>query len=152
VETVNDSPLRRGIAAALLFAFLLAPSPAMAGAQTLKRGVGNIVQAPVDVILGPITAGIVEYRNLRNVDDTLAVRIAYALPGYFWLLGITWGASVLRCVAGFLEFIPGLFLVFTDAEMDPMFSPVERGEAVIWDYPTTVMDFKVGVDYTAAPF
>jgi hypothetical protein len=80
------------------------------------------------------------------------VRIFYVVPGYFWLMGLTLGASMLRCVSGFLEFLPGLFLVFTDAEMDPMFAPTERGEALIWDYPTTVFDFKIGVDYTSAPF
>lgn len=152
METTRTNPLWRGTAVALLFSVLLLPTPAMAGAQTLKRGVGNIIQAPIDLALTPITAGIVVYRNMRNIDDTTAVRVAYALPGYLWLVGLFMGASVLRCFSGFLEFIPGLFLVFTDAEMDPMFAPVERGEAVIWDYPTAVMDFKIGMDYTAAPF
>jgi hypothetical protein len=152
VETTNANPLRRGIAVALLFAFLLVPSPALAGAQTLKRGLGNIIQAPIDIVLAPITVGIVEYRSLTNVEDTTGVRVAYAVPGYLWLLGLTWGASMLRCFAGFLEFLPGLFLVFTDAELDPMFAPSERGEGVIWDYPSTVMDFKLGLDYTSTPF
>lgn len=151
METTNTNPLRLGIAAALLLAVLLAPSPALAGAETLKRGFGNIVQAPVDVALAPITAGVIVVRNLRTVDDSTGVKVAYAVPGYLWTLGLTWGASMLRCFAGFLEFIPGLFLVFTDAEMSPMFAPTERAEGVIWDYPSRVMDFKLGVDYTSAP-
>jgi len=152
VDTTNANPMRRGIAAAVLVALLLVPSPALAGTETLKRGIENILQAPVDVALGPITAGKVLVRNLRTVDDTTAVKIAYAVPGYFWILGLTWGASVLRCFAGFLEFLPGLFLVFTDAELDPMFAPTERGEGVIWDYPNDVFSFKLGVDYSSAPF
>lgn len=152
METTNANPLRRGIAVGLLFALLLAPSPALAGAETLKRGLENILQAPVDIVLAPITAGMVVVRNLRTVDDSTGVKVAYAVPGYFWLLGLTWGASMLRCFAGFLEFIPGLFLVFTDAEMDPMFAPTERGEGVIWDYPNAVFSFKLGVDYSSAPF
>lgn len=152
MDTTNANPMRRGIAAAVLVALLLVPSPALAGTETLKRGIENILQAPVDVALGPITAGKVLVRNLRTVDDTTAVKIAYAVPGYFWILGLTWGASVLRCFAGFLEFLPGLFLVFTDAELDPMFAPTERGEGVIWDYPNDVFSFKLGVDYSSAPF
>ena len=144
--------LRRGIAGALLLALLLAPSPALARGETLKRGFSNIVGAPIDFVLSPITAGYVLNRNLRTVDDSPGVKVAYAVPGYLWLVGLTLGASVLRCVAGFLEFIPGVFLVFTNNEMDPMFAPVERGEAVLWDYPTAVIDFKIGIDYTAAPF
>ena len=95
---------------------------------------------------------MVQYKNMANIEDSRGVRWFYAVPGYFWLLALTAGASVLRLLAGALEFLPGLVLLFTSAEMDPLFAPSEGGEAVIWDYPTTVMDFKLGIDYTAAPF
>ena len=110
------------------------------------------MQAPIDAVLSPITAGMVQYKNMANIEDSRGVRWFYAVPAYFWLLGLTVGASVLRLLAGGLEFLPGLVLLFTSAEMDALFAPAEGGEAVIWDYPTTVMDFKLGIDYTAAPF
>ena len=107
---------RRLVAGAVLTAFLFAPTPAMAGAQTLKRSFGNIVQGPIDAVLSPITAGMVQYKNMANIEDSRGVRWFYAVPGYFWLLGLTVAASVLRVVAGALEFLPGLVLLFTDGE------------------------------------
>ncbi len=147
-----NHPLRRLAAIGVVFSFLLTPTSALAGPETLKRSFGNMIQGPIDLVLAPITAGIVEYRNLKNIDDTTAVRVFWVVPGYIWLLGLHLGASVLRTLAGVFELLPGLVLLFTDAEMDPLFAPSEKSEAVIWDYPTTVFDFKLGVDYTAAPF
>jgi hypothetical protein len=152
LAATSSHPGRRLVAGAVLISFLLLPTPAFAGAQTLKRSFGNIVQAPIDMVLSPITAGMVQYKNMSNIEDSRGVRWFYAVPGYFWLLGLTLAASMLRLVAGVLEFLPGLVLLFTDAEMDPLFAPSDSGESVIWDYPTTVFDFKLGIDYTAAPF
>jgi len=141
---------RRSVAALVLAAFALAPGSALAGGETLKRSVGNILQAPIDLALSPVTAAFVEQRNIRAIDDTPGVRIAYALPGYFWLTGLTAGASVLRLLAGAFELLPGMLLLFTDAELDPLFEPGER-EAALLDQPTPVIDIRIGVDYTAAP-
>jgi hypothetical protein len=152
LAATSSRSARRLVAGAVLASFLLAPTPALAGAQTLKRSFGNIVQAPIDAVLSPITAGMVQYKNMTNIEDSRGVRWFYAVPGYFWLVALTAGASVLRVLAGALEFLPGLILLFTSAEMDPLFAPSDSGEGVIWDYPTTVMDFKLGIDYTAAPF
>ena len=143
----------RWLAGLAVAALLLGPASAEAGTETFKRSMGNLIQSPIDLVLSPITAGIVQYRNMTNVDDTTAVRIGYAIPGYFWLTGLHAGASILRGVAGALELLPGMVLLFLpETEMDPLFDPVDKGEAVIFDYPTAVMDFKIGVDYTAAPF
>ena len=103
-------------------------------------------------MLSPITAGKVIFNNLNNVEDTTGVRLFWAIPGYIWVTGLTIGASVLRAIAGAFELVPGLVLVFTDAELDPLFDPVEKGEGLIWDRPTPVMDIRLGVDYTSAPF
>jgi hypothetical protein len=140
----------RGLAALALAASLLAPGAAQAGGATLKRSIGNLVQAPIDVAIAPITAGVVEVRNLRSIDDTLPVKIAYAVPGYLWLTGLTAGASVLRMLAGALELVPGIILLPFDAEMDALFDPAESGNALI-SYDTPPMDIRIGVDYTAAP-
>ena len=152
MAATSSHSARRLVAGAVLTSFLLAPTPALAGAQTFKRSVGNIIQAPIDAALSPITAGLVQHKNMSNIEDSRGVRWFYAVPAYFWLVGLTLAASVLRLVAGGLEFFPGLVLLFTSAEMDPLFYPSDGGTAVIWDYPTTVFDFKLGIDYTAAPF
>ena len=152
MDVTQAHSLRRFAAALALGALMLAPGSAGAGTDTLKRGAGNCVQAPFDMILSPVTAGIVLKRNLDNVDDTKAVRYAYAVPGYLWLTGLHAGASVLRLLSGAFELFPGMVLAFTDAEMDPLFTPVEKSEAVVWDRPGKIMDIKLGVDYTSAPF
>lgn len=139
---------RRTAAALALCAFVLAPGSALAGGETLKRAVGNLLQAPIDLALSPITAGIVEARNLRNVEDTTGVRIGYVVPGYLWLTGLTAGGSILRLLAGAFELLPGIPLLFTDAELSPLFDPAEKGEGRILDQPTPVMDIKIGLDYT----
>lgn len=146
------SPLvRRGTAVLAVCALLALPTSALAGPETLKRGFGNMVLAPFDAAIAPVTAALVVYHNLRNIDDTTAVRVFYVVPGFVFLTSLFLMSSVLREISGVLEFIPGLGLVFTNSEMDPIFDPVERGAALL-DYPTAVMDVKIGVDYTAAPF
>ncbi len=150
MSVARPLPVCRGLAALALAASLLAPGAAQAGGATLKRSIGNLVQAPIDVAIAPITAGVVEVRNLRSIDDTLPVKIAYAVPGYLWLTGLTAGASVLRMLAGALELVPGIILLPFDAEMDALFDPAESGNALI-SYDTPPMDIRIGVDYTAAP-
>ncbi len=148
---IRSFSLRKSAAVLALTGLLLAPGTAFATPDTLKRGFGNFIQGPIDMAMSPITAGFVLYKNLTNIEDTLAVQIFYAAPGYIWLTSLFTFASVLRTVSGVLEIPPGLVLLFSDADMDPIFDPSDRGEALL-DYPTLVFDFKVGVDYTAAPF
>jgi len=150
VPVVRPQLHQRALAALALAAFALAPVPAHAGGETLKRAVGNLLQGPIDVGLSPITAGVVEVNNLRNIDDTLPVKVAYALPGYLWLTGLFAASSALRMFTGALELVPGIFLLPFDAEMDPLFDPAESGSALI-SADTPVMNIRIGVDYTAAP-
>lgn len=150
MSVARPLPVRRGLAALALASSLLAPGAAQAGGETLKRSVGNLIQAPIDVAISPVTAGVVEVRNLREIDDTLGVKIAYAVPGYLWLTGLHAGASVLRMLAGALELVPGLILLPFDAEMNALFDPAETGNALV-SYDTPPMDVRIGIDYTAAP-
>lgn len=140
--------LGRGLAmvGALAFAVLLA-SPGSATPATLKRSVQNLTQWPLDVVTAPVTSGLSIYRNLREIDDSPAVRIAYPVPGYFWNLMVNWGASVLRGVSGVIEFLPGIALAFTDAEMTPLFDPAEQNPALV-SYETGIYDLRFGIDYT----
>jgi hypothetical protein len=149
VSVVRPRPLQ-ALCLLALAALALAPASAQAGGATLKRAVGNLIQGPIDTGLSPLTAGAVEYRNLTSVDDTIGVKIAYAVPGYVWLVGLHAGGSVLRMLSGALELLPGLFLLPFDAEMDALFDPTETGNAFV-SYDTPVMDVRLGIDYTASP-
>ncbi|MGH0034990.1 MAG: hypothetical protein ACQGVK_08170 [Myxococcota bacterium] len=144
----------RGLAAcgvALSLVALAAPRPAEASPETLSRSVGNMVQAPLDLALSPLVAWATLNNNIQDIDDTTAVRVAYYLPGYVWLLGLQVGASAIRGLTGAIEFLPGLFLLPFDADLDPLYDPVERGEALVeWENP--VMDIKFGINYQSPAF
>ena len=141
---------RRALAVGALLA-LVAASPASATYETLKRSLGNIVLAPVDMALSPVVASNVVYNNLRDVDDSLGVRVAYVPMGLCWNTGVQAMSAVVREIAGLIEFIPGLLVVFLDADLDPIYAPVERGNALM-DVETPVIRLKMGVDYTTVPF
>ena len=62
--------------------------PASASPDTLKRSLENILFSPLDLILSPVTAGWAINQNIRNIDDSPGVRVAYLLPGYAWTTGV----------------------------------------------------------------
>ena len=147
-------PLARLSAAAPAALLLLAwaPGPANASHETIARAVGHIVQSPLDLALSPIVAWATLNTNIRDIDDTTAVRVAYYLPGYFWLLGVQVGASVIRGVTGGLEFLPGLFLIpFPNTELDRIYDPVERGAALV-EYENDIIDVKFGINYQSPAY
>jgi len=126
------------------------PAPAAASPETLKRSAGNILFAPFDIAASPVAAGVALYTNLREVDDPAWMRIAFPLPGYVWMLGVQIGGGALREIAGLLELVPGLGLLCFDADLDPLFDPVERNEALV-DRGTPPLRIKFGVNYVASP-
>lgn len=142
---------RVGLLVALAAALVLAgtPGPAQAGTDTIKRSVGNVLFGPVDLLLSPAVAGKTVYRNIRTIEDTTAVRVVYALPGWGFLTVVQAGAGMLRLMIGLMEFVPGLGLIPFDAELEPLFDPVEKSEALV-DYDTPVLRFKFGVDYSGS--
>ncbi len=139
-----------GLLAVLLALGLLAAKPASATPEMLRRSVGNLIQWPLDLVLSPAVAAYAIVKNMREVNDSPAVRIVYPLPGWLWLTGVQAGAAILRGVSGVLEFFPGLFLIASDRDIEPLFDPVERNEAFV-DHETPVLWIKFGVDYTSAP-
>jgi hypothetical protein len=141
---------RRAAAVGILLA-LLAASPAAATYETLKRSLGNIVLAPVDMILSPVVATNVVYNNLRDVDDSLGVRVAYVPVGLCWNTGVQAMSAVVREIAGLIELVPGVLVLPLDADLDAIYAPVERGNALM-DVETPVIRLKMGVDYTTVPF
>ena len=137
-----------GLVAALAV-LAAAPGTANATGETLKRATSNLLMAPFDMALSPFVAGKTIYTNMRDIDDTTAVRVTYALPGYVFLTGVQLGASTIRLISGVLEFIPGLGLLFFDTDLDPLYDPAERGEGLV-DYDTRFLNVKFGIDYTGA--
>jgi hypothetical protein len=133
---------------ALGLAFV-APGTAHATGETLKRATSNLLMAPLDIALSPIVAGKTIVTNMRDIDDSTAVRVTYAVPGYIFLTGVQAGAGVIRAVTGVLEFVPGIGLLFFDTDLDPLYDPVERGDALV-DYDTRFLNVKFGIDYTGA--
>jgi hypothetical protein len=142
----------------------LAASSAQASPETLRRSVGNLVQAPIDAVLSPVTAGRTLVRNLRDVDDTMPVKIFYAGPGYIWLTGVQFGAAILRGVAGALELVPGIFLLPFETDISPLYDPADRGAALVemenpladndvmrW-VPIVTWNVRFGVTYTSAEY
>ena len=139
---------RPGSMAGLVLLIVGLAGSASASPETLKRSIGNLLFGPVDIALTPIVSARDVVNNLQNVDDTMGVRVAYALPGYVWNMGVQVGASTVRVIAGAIELLPGLGLFFFEADLDPLFPPVERAPALV-DYDTPPLHFKFGISYTA---
>jgi hypothetical protein len=144
--------LRAAAALALaLCAAGLASEPARAGTQTLKRSFENLTLWPLDLALSPVVAGRTLYTNLRDIEDTDAVRIAYPIPGYVWLTAVQAGAAVLRGVTGVFELVPGLILLPFEAEVQVLYDPADENESLV-DIETPVYRIKFGVNYTGVPY
>jgi len=144
---VRCSASRPGVLAGLVLLLAGLAGPASASPETLKRSVGNILFGPLDVAFTPVVSARDVINNLQNVDDTMGVRVAYAVPGYVWNMGVQIGAGTIRVITGVIEFLPGLGLFFFDADLDPLFSPVDRAPALV-DYDTPPLHFKFGISYT----
>lgn len=149
---------------AALLALSMAPTSAQASPETLQRSMGNLLQSPLDIVLAPVVAFRTLFMNLRDVGDTPAVRVAYALPGYVWLTGLQVGGGVMRGIAGALELIPGIVLLPFEADLDALYDPADRGGALVeldnplaevgWlEYaPVVTWPVKFGVTYTSAEY
>ena len=132
-------------AATLLFAVA---SPASATSETLKRSIENIICAPFDILLSPVISVMTITDNMRFIDDSLGVQVAYPLPSTAWNTGIVIGISVIREIDGLLELIPGMFLFFSEADIDPLFAPVENSEA-LYEIDLPIILLRFGMKYTA---
>lgn len=126
-----------------------AAAPAFATTDVLRRSFENMPQGIVDAFLSPVTAGQSIVNNLQNIEDTPGVRVAYTIPGYAWNTLGNFGGGLIRSLTGIMELPTGLILLFTDAEMDPLFDPVEDNEALyLYDEYEDTYRVKVGVHYT----
>ena len=148
-----------------LFAAAVLPGAAQASPDTLRRGLSNIMMGPFDMVLSPIQGTKTTVRNLKEIDDSRAVRIVYAVPGVAWLTLLDFSSGMIRVLTGTLEVIPGVFLFGSESDVDPLFDPVEDGMALFeWDNPLSEVEdpwvyynplvapfaihVKMGIDYT----
>lgn len=127
----------------------LGASPASATTATLQRAVQNLTQFPLDIVASPITAVKSEVDNMRNIGDTTAVRVGYAVPGYVWNLMVDAGAGMIRGISGVLELGPGVVMLFSKKEMEPLFQPAEDNNALV-EFDNPIYRVKFGIDYTTA--
>lgn len=138
--------LRLRVALAALAAPLLASAPASASPETLKRAVGNIVFGPFDVVTAPVVGSRLVYQNLQDIGDSMWVRVAYAVPGVVWNTTAHAGCGIIRTMTGIIELVPGIGLLPFEADLDPLFSPADKQDALV-DVETPVLDIKFGVQY-----
>jgi hypothetical protein len=83
------------------------------------------------MLLAPLTAGYTLVNNIRDIDDSTGVRVAYAVPGYGWLTGLNFAAGAMRGVAGIIEFIPGIVVYPFTADLDALYDPADRSPALV---------------------
>lgn len=129
----------------LLMAVCVA-GPASASPETLRRATGNILFSPLDLVFSPIQAMRIAYTNVHDIDDTAAVRVVWMVPGVIWNTGVNIGAATIRMFIGLVEFVPGLGLYFLEADLDPLFDPPEKADALV-DIETDPLWVKFGVNY-----
>ena len=150
ITKLDDRTARAGRKLLLVLTIaLLAAAPAAATTTVLKRSFENMPQGLADIVMAPYTAGASIYNNMNTIQDTQAVRVAYAVPGYVWNVMCNFGGGLIRSMTGVMELPVGVFLLFSDAEMEPLFDPAEDNEAVLtWDTYEDIYRVKVGVNYT----
>ncbi len=127
----------------------LAPGAAHATTKTITRSVQNLVLFPVDFALSPYVATKALYGRWANSGDTPAVKYGYALPAVPWAIGVNMGASLLRGLAGVLEFLPGLVLIPFDADMNQLFDRAENNNALFDSGEDRFARARLGVDYVS---
>jgi hypothetical protein len=138
--------------AALLLATTIA-TPVAATPQTILRGLGNVALAPLDAALAPVSTFIGIKQNLENIDDSLGVRLFYPIPAYFYAMGLQLGCSWIRLTTGFIEIGAGAIVLPLEADIDPLFDPVDDADALVeididyLDYP-----LRFGVNYTVSSY
>ncbi len=146
--------LRRGLwfrrgtgnfAAALVLVLWIA-SPAGASPETLKRSFSNILMAPLDIVCSPYVGIKSVFVNVREIDDTTGVRVAYFLPGLAWNVGQQGFGSAFRLLSGLLEFVPGLILLPFEADLNPIYAISERQDGIV-DIDLPVLYLKFGINY-----
>lgn len=145
---------RAVITAVFVLAFALSlsgPRTASADASQLCRSVTTLALAPTDILFSPIlTAGDIRV-GLEDQDDHWFPIAIGLVPGYVLLNYVQIGGTVLRVVAGAMEFVPGLATLARDTSPDPLFTSQDEAEALYSENfgPCPV---RIGVHYNTIPW
>jgi hypothetical protein len=150
VNSLMRSGSRLTACSMLIASLMLIPGSASASPETLKRSVSNMLQSPLDFVLSPMTSLVGVSAKIVDQDDSTGVRVFFIVPGYVWYTGVIVGAAVIRGVTGLIEVIPGVLLLpFPEADMDPLFDPVDSAAALVEIDTPCCIYVKFGIDYTA---
>lgn len=106
------------------------PGQANADASQLCRAGANFVLAPFDALLGPFIVGKDEYYGLTEIDDPMGLKVAGAVPGYVFLLGVQIGGSIFREIAAVFEVIPGVVTLFREGSQPALYRSAEDAWAL----------------------
>jgi hypothetical protein len=119
--------------------------PASAQPAMMKRGVENMLMAPLDAIVSPYTTWITLDQNLESLEST-GGKVATGIVGYpyTWFLYLV--LAGFREAAGIVELPIGLALWPVDAikpiQLSPFFDSSEA--PALGNAKTSVLDFKFG--------
>lgn len=142
---------RRGLAIASAIVLFLAASaqPAEATPQTILRGLGNVVLAPLDAALAPVTTFIGIQQNLQDIDDSPGVRLFYPVPAYFYAVGLQLACAPIRSISGAMEVAVGVLVLPLDTDVDPLFDAVDDADALV-EIDIDYMEYplRFGLNYT----
>ena len=133
---------------AALSVLLAAPLSAQASGKTLARSVSNILFGPMDILLSPVTAGKGIVEKMTEIEDTLGVRIGWALPGYFWYVGVVVGGGAIRGMTGLIQLPFGIALLPFEVDLNPLMDPVDNAPALV-EFDYELFPIKFGIDYTS---
>jgi hypothetical protein len=144
---MKRSRLLSGLFAATIA--LAVAAPAQATVDVLRRSFENMPQGILDSVLSPVTAGQSVVNNLQDIEDTPGVRMVYTVPGFIWNTMANFGGGLIRTLTGVMELPVGAVLLFTDAEMEPLFDPVEDNDSlVLYDDYEDIYRVKFGTHYS----
>jgi hypothetical protein len=115
----------------LLAGTLLQPARAEASPATLMRGTGNLLAAPLDLVLAPVTGGIALAGQMREDGAAIPVRVVIAPIGWLWLTGTNALGGSFRLIGGGLETIGGVGVFFLSSDPEPALPVVERSPAMV---------------------
>jgi hypothetical protein len=147
VQRLGSLSLRTALLA-LAFALALSGTPRQASADSsqLCRAGMNLVLFPLDAVLGPFIVAKDEYYGLTEIDDPMALKVAGAVPGYVFLLGVQVGGAIFRGIAGVFEIIPGFVTLFREEAQPALYRSAEDAWSLYSEQygPCPV---KVGISY-----
>jgi len=130
------------VAVALMIACALpAPRTASAGGEMLKHGVESLIAAPLEFLVSPYVAGDTLNSNLTTQHYSIGGKIAFAVPGFTWLLMAQVCMASGRAVAGIVEVPYGLALLVTPFDPDPLLD-LENEPALV-EHPTEPFRFGI---------